>query len=580
MSRLSELLATRPKTPLDAVVWAGAGYGADLGVIRGLPAGRRIYLEPHPGLGAKLAGACSHDRDETALPLALWRTSGQRAFHTLSNPLKGSLLPPDGVVERMPNLTRAAPHPVETICLDDLVTRFELGSHRNSLLVMDVAGAEMDVLAGASRPAIGAFSAIVLCEAAAGDYTGASPLEETTAYLSQLGYVEAVAPTGEVKSGRIAMMLRDDAVWGREARMNELQTKALALKSEVQDLTARLEAQREEIQGLRVHAHELGTARDQQAQLASDAMAELEDLRRQVSELGEARDQQSQLAMESQKEIEVLVAQVQAQAETIAGLRVHATELGQARDQHAGWLHERDQQLAELQGRLQSQAEQSEALAQQVSKLGGARDQQAQLGLERQQRIDALMVELTAKAEEVEGLRRHASDLGMARDEQARLVAELRQEAAARSGDLGKLEQELGAARQQVERLEAGRADHEAQLQQARQAATLSLKLQMLREADLKELQERYKASLAVQERQHQMLAKLGERMGVASRYFHQLAASETGAASAVDRSPPAAGEAGMPALAVTLDGRGRATKKGSGVRVATAKQRAPRRKG
>jgi FkbM family methyltransferase len=682
---LAETLAAHPKTSWDAVVWAGTGHGSDLSTIRQLPAARRVYLEPHPALYAKLAAACTPERGESALPMALWRTSGQRDFYLVSNPLKGSLLPPDGVLARMPNLTLIGNQPVDTLGLDDLVERFALGAQRNSLLVMDVAGAEMEVLGGASRTVIGAFSTIVVCEAAAGDYTGASPLRDTMAYLAQLGYVGAVPPGAEGPYGRVAMMVRDDEAWNREARMNDLQTKNLALKGEVQDLVSRLEAQREEVESLRLHAHELGTARDQHAQLAAETRSENEVLSSKLQALAEARDQHGQLAAESQKEIEVLVAQVQSQAETIAGLRVHATELGQARDQHAQWLNERDQQLGELQGRLQAQGEQLDAFKQQAWKLGGARDQQAQLALERQERIDALVAELAAKADEVQALKRHATDLGSARDthaqdatqlraqssaqvadieglreqlsaqvaelqalrlqaselgaardEQARMVAEKQQQAMAQAEEIRRLGQhayelgtardeqarvaeerarqiealvaqtveqsaqldalrhhasELGTARDQfaqtleqreahLDRLERERVDHEAQLQQARQAAALSLKLQMLRESDLKELQERYQEALAVQERQHQMLTKLGERMSVASRYFHQLAEAEAGGATAIDRPATAGRDAGASALPVAPARRKPVAKKPTRTRTATSTPRGPRQKG
>jgi FkbM family methyltransferase len=658
---LAETLAAHPKTSWDAVVWAGTGHGSDLSTIRQLPAARRVYLEPHPALYAKLAAACTPERGESALPMALWRTSGQRDFYLVSNPLKGSLLPPDGVLARMPNLTLIGNQPVDTLGLDDLVERFALGAQRNSLLVMDVAGAEMEVLGGASRTVIGAFSTIVLCEAPIGEFTGASRLQDTMGYLSQLGYVATNAVGNESASGRVVMMRRDDEAWNREARMNEFQTKILALKGEVQDLTARLEVQRE-------------------AQLE-----ELEAVRRHASELGAARDQHAQLASESQKEIEVLVAQVQAQAETIAGLRAHATELGQARDEHAQALGERERELAELQGRLQAQGEQLDAFKQQAWKLGGARDQQAQLARERQERIDALAAELAASSDEVEGLRRHAADLGAARDqhahnatqlrdqrdaqatevqalqqqmaaqvaelqalrlhaselgaardEQARLVAEKQQQAMAQAEEIRRLGQhayelgtardeqarvaderirqiealvaqtveqsaqldalrhhasELGTARDQfaqtleqreahLDRLERERVDHEAQLQQARQAAALSLKLQMLRESDLKELQERYQAALAVQERQHQMLTKLGERMSVASRYFHQLAEAEAGGATAIDRPATAGRDAGASALPVAPARRKPVAKKPTRTRTATSTPRGPRQKG
>ncbi|MEQ1486837.1 hypothetical protein, partial [Methyloglobulus sp.] len=100
--------------------------------------------------------------------------------------------------------------------------------------------------------------------------------------------------------------------------------------------------------------------------------------------------------------------------------------------------------------------------------------------------------------------------LEQARDGQARQAeerqAQIGQLTQARDEQLGKLNQEL---------------------RDARQTASLSVKLQMLREADLKDLQARYQASLFTQEEQHQLLEKLGERLSVVSNYFHQMVNSE-----------------------------------------------------
>jgi hypothetical protein len=70
------------------------------------------------------------------------------------------------------------------------------------------------------------------------------------------------------------------------------------------------------------------------------------------------------------------------------------------------------------------------------------------------------------------------------------------------------------------------------ELRDARQTASLSVRLQSLREADLKDLQDRYRSSAAVQERQHELLTKLSERLRVASVYFHQLTANESQSAA------------------------------------------------
>jgi len=87
-------------------------------------------------------------------------------------------------------------------------------------------------------------------------------------------------------------------------------------------------------------------------------------------------------------------------------------------------------------------------------------------------------------------------------------------------------EQTISALREREQRLvalERERADLLRELEQARQGVELSTKLQVLREADLRDLQERYRQALAVQEKQRALAAQLGERLRSAAGYFRQL---------------------------------------------------------
>lgn len=61
------------------------------------------------------------------------------------------------------------------------------------------------------------------------------------------------------------------------------------------------------------------------------------------------------------------------------------------------------------------------------------------------------------------------------------------------------------------------------ELAEARRTASLSTKLQALREADLEDLRERYRQSVLMQEKQRDLLARLGERLTIASGYFREL---------------------------------------------------------
>ena len=88
------------------------------------------------------------------------------------------------------------------------------------------------------------------------------------------------------------------------------------------------------------------------------------------------------------------------------------------------------------------------------------------------------------------------------------------------------IEQLNKTIKEQKEKLKT-RADTEEkrqrELEQARETASLSVKLQILKEADLKDLQQRYKKSILAQESQHKLLNKLTDRLSIAADYYHQL---------------------------------------------------------
>jgi hypothetical protein len=63
----------------------------------------------------------------------------------------------------------------------------------------------------------------------------------------------------------------------------------------------------------------------------------------------------------------------------------------------------------------------------------------------------------------------------------------------------------------------------QADMADARQTASLSVKLQTLREADLRDLQGRYENVTVQQQGQHALLTQLAQRLTVANQYFHQL---------------------------------------------------------
>jgi hypothetical protein len=89
--------------------------------------------------------------------------------------------------------------------------------------------------------------------------------------------------------------------------------------------------------------------------------------------------------------------------------------------------------------------------------------------------------------------------------------------------------EQLHLARAAAEQLAAERqAQLSSELKEARQTQALALKLQYLRETDLKALQSRYREISTEHSQQRELLGKLADRLVVANQYFQQLTSGVT----------------------------------------------------
>jgi len=114
-------------------------------------------------------------------------------------------------------------------------------------------------------------------------------------------------------------------------------------------------------------------------------------------------------------------------------------------------------------------------------------------------------------------------------------LAEAEQHSQALAEDVKRLTREAESARAEHERWRAsqgqqltkatGRAEQlSRELAEARTTASHAIKLQMLREADLKDLQLRHEQLRAEQRSRQELLLKLGQRLSVANEHFARLA--------------------------------------------------------
>ena len=253
------------------------------------------------------------------------------------------------------------------------------------------------------------------------------------------------------------------------------------------------------------------------------------------------------IAAESAARAAELQSSAATSAEQVARLQAALAErdeqvvsLRQAVDQAMAALATLQENTVQRQGQLEALAAERDRLAAEREAVATERDRLAAESAARSAELQALQAALSERdaqlaslqpqveklTGEVKSLSEHASDIGRHRDSiaasESALRTQLAEAEALRDQALQRAqahEQQAGAANAELHKLRT-------ELAAASRAAALGTKLQMLREADLRDLQQRYEASQEVQARQHDMLMKLGERLSLASNYFHQLAAS------------------------------------------------------
>jgi hypothetical protein len=91
--------------------------------------------------------------------------------------------------------------------------------------------------------------------------------------------------------------------------------------------------------------------------------------------------------------------------------------------------------------------------------------------------------------------------------------------------------EQQGLLREEIEQLRRKAKTREEELDSTRRDLGIALRVQVLRENDLKELQQRYGAVLDLKNNQHELLMKLRERLSVAAEYLQQLKRDNQGEA-------------------------------------------------
>lgn len=184
-------------------------------------------------------------------------------------------------------------------------------------------------------------------------------------------------------------------------------------------------------------------------------------------------------------------------AEALARLREQVAAIAEERDAANAALSKRIAEADQLRADIATAASES---AQAMAGIAADRDAHAARALDLQQKLTSFS------------------------NEAQQTIAALTRERDTANGALAEATAAVARVESGLQQARARTSALEQELVEARQVSTLSVKLQAQREADLADLQARYRESQAIQARQRDLLEKIGSRLSVASHYFHQLA--------------------------------------------------------
>ena len=192
-------------------------------------------------------------------------------------------------------------------------------------------------------------------------------------------------------------------------------------------------------------------------------------------------------------------------------------QLTQTLDERIKLAAEHQMKIQQLTQALYEHTKLAEEHQVQIHQLTQARDEQAKLVTDHQAQIQTLTLLCDQKTQNLSENQVQLEQVTQAKSEQSKAVADLQV----------KIQQLAQERDQQInllaEKLSSTIAESTEELRQARQTASLAIKFQTLREADLDDLQIRYKDAVNVQEQQHLLMLQLEDKLRLAAQYFHQL---------------------------------------------------------
>ncbi|MEO6172889.1 MAG: hypothetical protein ABIP02_07220 [Arenimonas sp.] len=325
---------------------------------------------------------------------------------------------------------------------------------------------------------------------------------------------------------RLVIMRDESAKRDKEysAQKDQLVADNLGLQTKI----AELQKLASELQGKHLEQSNLAVERQVLIQRLTNVRDEFaknaQEQTQRANKLAGEQDAALAKIVELQKQLSDTQSKHQAQLKLVDEKQDLAERLAKVRDEHVKVSSERQIKIEQLQKSLNEQAALLSERQQLTDDLKQIRDEQTRLESEHQAKIGLVQKSVDEQTRLVAERQTLVDSLVKVRDSHAKLAAERLLQIEQMQKDSIENVNRFGSMEQQLERAMKDIVELKQDLSDGRQTTAINTRLLALREADLRDLQSKYQASVSTQDSQHQMLVKLSERLSTASRYFHQLA--------------------------------------------------------
>jgi len=341
--KLEKIFQSHQVTP-RGIIYVGAGEGRSLKRFSGFKNPKMLLVEAHPETCERLEMNADKQGNILTVNRAIADQNGSATLHVTNLESNSSILPLNGYKNLYPNLKETEEITVETRTLDTLIGELNLRPEDFNCLFLDIQGAELLALTGASE-LLKNLDAIYTTTSHKDLFEGGATVEQVDAFLAE-HYFTPVAHANPYHPERCEVLYIRNSLINRSA-----------IPAEVAE-TIRTEPEPEP------QPTELEKSEAQQEQLRSQLHQTQEELEKSQSELKVAREELERSQSESKenkKELEASQSQLKQAREELEELESSHAQLKQAREELEELQAQRDQILAELeQSHLQLKQNQKE----------------------------------------------------------------------------------------------------------------------------------------------------------------------------------------------------------------------------